>query len=61
VDQSAERRELVGLADRVHGDEAGIDRAGDVSDCLLAASKKCGFWLSETTSREKEIELKEKK
>ena len=45
-------RELAGLARRVHGGGAGMDRAADVSDCLLAASKK---------GKEKEIKLKEKK
>jgi hypothetical protein len=38
-----------------------MDRVADVSGCLLAASKKCGFWLPETTSKDKEIKLKEKK
>jgi hypothetical protein len=41
--------------------EQAWDRPADVSDCLLAASKKCVFWLPETTSKEKEIKLKEKK
>jgi hypothetical protein len=28
---------------------------------VLVSSRNCGFWLPETTSKEKEMELKEKR
>jgi len=43
MDQRAERRELVGLADRVHGGEAGMDRAADVSGSQLVKSVVSGY------------------
>jgi hypothetical protein len=36
-----------------------MGRAADVSDCVFVRSRNCGFWLQETTSKEKEIKLKE--
>ncbi len=61
MEQRAGRRELAGLVRIVRGGGAGMGRAADVSDCVFVRSRNCGFSLPETTSRRKEIKLKENK
>src|SRR5579872_2427224 len=53
MEQWAARRELAGLVRSVHGGGAGMDRAPEVTDCLLVSRRDCGLSLQKTTSKRK--------
>jgi hypothetical protein len=55
------QRDANSLVRSLHSGGAGRDRAAAGSDCAHVSNRNCGFWLPETTSKEKEIKLKEKK